>query len=212
MLLTQLSFLAMMAPNHPIPTIPCKNPMGPATKLPHVPPTAHPSSGQNLPDNFALLQCSVKHEMHQVILAVLQLSLFDQAIISICGVAVGIPGSWADCTKYLSTIQLCFADQANFLSIAEQKSLFDSLTATLSAINHSAINDSIDVQAFLSLTLFSKLKKIGRRSNLKQQTQDQDVDMLGPLSIHSGKGQANISLACQVLLITGAQLHWASPY
>ncbi|KAG5349085.1 hypothetical protein C0989_006107 [Termitomyces sp. Mn162] len=139
-----------MAPNHPIPTTPCKNPIGPAAKLPHAPPTTCPSSGQNSPDNFALLQCSVKCDMHQVILAVLQLPLFTQAVIGFCRVAAGIPGTWADCTQYLSTMQLCFADQANFPHIAKQKGLFNSLTATLPVIDCSATNNSIDVQSFLT--------------------------------------------------------------
>ncbi|KAG5333149.1 hypothetical protein C0989_006210, partial [Termitomyces sp. Mn162] len=70
------SFPAVMAPNHPIPTTPRKNPMGSTAKLPCTPPTTCPSSSQNLPNNFALLQHSVKHDMHQVILVVLQLPLF----------------------------------------------------------------------------------------------------------------------------------------
>ncbi|KAG5332100.1 hypothetical protein C0989_007251 [Termitomyces sp. Mn162] len=134
-----------MAPNHPIPTTPCKNPVGPTTKLPCTPPTTCPSSGQNSPNNFALLQHSVKCDTHQVILAVLQLPLFTQAVIGFCGVAAGIPGTWADCTQYLGTMQLCFADQADFPCIAKQKGLFDSLTATLPVINHSATNDSISI-------------------------------------------------------------------
>ncbi|KAG5333148.1 hypothetical protein C0989_006209 [Termitomyces sp. Mn162] len=47
-------------------------------------------------------------------------------------------------------MQLCFANQANFPCIAEQKGLFDSLTATLPVINCSTTNDSIDVQSFLT--------------------------------------------------------------
>ncbi|KAG5719747.1 hypothetical protein E4T56_gene18569 [Termitomyces sp. T112] len=138
-----------MAPNHLIPTAPHRNPVGPATKLPCTPPTARPSSGQDLPDNFALLQCSVKRDAQQVILAVLQLPLFAQAIIGFCRVAAGIPGTQADRAQYLSTMQLRFADQANFPRIAEQKGLFDSLTATLPVINRNATNNSTNVQSFL---------------------------------------------------------------
>ncbi|KNZ81352.1 hypothetical protein J132_01266 [Termitomyces sp. J132] len=43
-----------MAPNHLIPTMPHKNPVGPAAKLPCALPITHPSSGQDSPDNFAL--------------------------------------------------------------------------------------------------------------------------------------------------------------
>ncbi|KAG5348740.1 hypothetical protein C0989_008554 [Termitomyces sp. Mn162] len=68
--------------------------------------TVCPSSGQNSPNNFALLQHSVKHDMHQVILAVLQLPLFAQAIIGFCRVVVGIPDFQADHAQYLGTMQL----------------------------------------------------------------------------------------------------------
>ncbi|KAG5348900.1 hypothetical protein C0989_007289, partial [Termitomyces sp. Mn162] len=206
-----------MAPNHPIPTTPCKNPVGPTAKLPHAPPITCPSSDQNLPDNFALLQCSVKHDMHQVILVVFQLPLFAQAVIGFCRVAAGIPGTWADCAQYLGTMQLCFADQANFPCIAEQKGLFNSLTATLPVIDHSATNNFINIQSFLTFTdAILQIKKnwqeVQRQweaevqcqqeaEELKWQTQDQDVDMLGPPSIHSGKWQANISLAYKLDLL-----------
>ncbi|KNZ81424.1 hypothetical protein J132_00663 [Termitomyces sp. J132] len=158
-----------MAPNHPIPTAPCKNPVGPAAKLPCAPPTARSSSGQNLPDNFALLQRSVKCDAHQVILAVLQLPLFTQAVIGFCRVAAGIPRTQADRARYLGTMQLVsplsvfsfpsssffsslqrFADQADFPCIAKQKGLFDSLTATLPVIDRDAANDSTNIQSFLT--------------------------------------------------------------
>ncbi|KNZ74763.1 hypothetical protein J132_06304 [Termitomyces sp. J132] len=188
-----------MAPNHPIPTAPRKNPVGPATKLPRAPPTARSSSGQNSPDNFALLQRSVKRDAHQVILAVLQLPLFAQAVIGFCRVAAGIPGTQADRAQYLGTMQLHFADQADFPRIAEQKGLFDSLTATLPVIDRDAANDSTDIQSFLTfadaiLQIKKNRREVQRQreaEELKQRTQGQDVDMLGPPSIHSGKRRAN---------------------
>ncbi|KAG5349064.1 hypothetical protein C0989_006241 [Termitomyces sp. Mn162] len=191
-----------MAPNHPIPTTPHKNPMGPTAKLPHAPPITRPSSGQNSPNNFALLQHSVKCDMHQVILVVLRLPLFALAVIGFCRVAAGIPGTRADCAQYLGTMQL-----ANFLHIAEQKGLFNSLTATLPVINCSKTNNSIDIQSFLMFAdAILQIKKNQREvqcqweaevqyqweaEELKWQTQDQDVDMLGLPSIHSGKQRAN---------------------
>ncbi|KNZ81385.1 hypothetical protein J132_00971 [Termitomyces sp. J132] len=191
-----------MAPNHPIPTTPCKNPIGPAAKLPHAPPTTCPSSGQNSPDNFALLQCSVKCDMHQVILAVLQLPLFTQAVIGFCRVAAGIPGTWADCTQYLGTMQLCFADQANFPHIAKQKGLFNSLTATLPVIDCSATNNSIDVQSFLTFAdAILQIEKNQQEVQCQQEAEDQDINMLDLPSIHSGKRQANISLAYKLDLL-----------
>ncbi|KNZ77514.1 hypothetical protein J132_05262 [Termitomyces sp. J132] len=187
-----------MAPNHLIPTAPCNNPVGPATKLPRAPPTTHPSSGQDSPDNFALLQRSVKRDAQQVILAVLQLPLFAQAIIGFCRVTAGIPGTQADRAQYLGTMQLRFANQADFPCIAKQKGLFDSLTATLPVINRNAANNSTDVQSFLMFAdTILKIKKNHRKvqhqweAELKQRTQDQDINMLGPPPICSGKWRAN---------------------
>ncbi|KAG5727777.1 hypothetical protein E4T56_gene14754 [Termitomyces sp. T112] len=204
-----------MAPNHPIPTTPHKNPAGPAAKLPCAPPTARPSSGQDSPDNFALLQRSVKRDVQQVILAVLQLPLFAQAIIGFCRVAAGIPGTRADRARYLGTMQLRFADQAAFPRIAKQKGLFDSLTATLPVIDCNVANGSTDVQSFLTfadaiLQIEKNCCEVQRQreaevqcqweaeaqrqreaEELKRRTQDQDVDMLGPPLICSGKQRAN---------------------
>ncbi|KAG5349564.1 hypothetical protein C0989_003099, partial [Termitomyces sp. Mn162] len=206
-----------MAPNHLIPTMPHKNPVGPTTKLPRTPPTAHPSSSQDSPDNFALLQRSVKHDTQQVILAVLQLPLFAQAIIGFCKVAAGIPGTRANHAQYLGTMQLHFTNQADFPCIAKQKGLFDSLTATLPVIDHNATNNSTNVQSFLMFA--DAILKIEENhcevqcqweaevqcqreaEELKQQTQDQDVNMLGPPPICSGKWRANISLAYRLDLL-----------
>ncbi|KAG5331653.1 hypothetical protein C0989_007697 [Termitomyces sp. Mn162] len=196
-----------MAPNHLIPTAPRKNPMGPAAKLPCAPPTAHPSSGQDSPDNFALLQRSVKRDAQQVILAVLQLPLFAQAIIGFCRVAAGMTGTRADRAQYLGTMQLRFADQANFPRIAKQKGLFDSLTTTLPVINRNVANNSTDVQSFLTfadaiLQIEKNHREVQRQweaevqcqqeaEELKWRTQDQDVNMLGLPLIRSGKRRAN---------------------
>ncbi|KNZ77984.1 hypothetical protein J132_02627 [Termitomyces sp. J132] len=221
-----------MAPNHLIPTMPHKNPVGPTTKLPRTPPTTHPSSSQDSPDNFALLQRSVKHDTQQVILAVLQLPLFAQAIIGFRKVAAGIPGTRANHAQYLGTMQLVsslfilsfpsssffspifsslqhFTNQADFPCIAKQKGLFNSLTATLPVIDHNATNNSTNVQSFLMFA--DAILKIEENhcevqcqweaevqcqreaEELKQQTQDQDVNMLGPPPICSGKWRANIT-------------------
>ncbi|KAG5348653.1 hypothetical protein C0989_009174 [Termitomyces sp. Mn162] len=168
-----------MPPNHLIPTTPCKNPAGPATKLPRAPPTARPSSGQDSPDNFALLQHSVKCDMQQVILAVLQLPLFAQAIIGFCRVAAGIPGTWADHARYLGTMQLRFADQADFPRIAEQKGLFDSLTTTLPVINCNVTNNSTDVQSFL--TFADAILQIKKNCRKVQHQREAEEVCLNPL-------------------------------
>ncbi|KAG5348762.1 hypothetical protein C0989_008432, partial [Termitomyces sp. Mn162] len=214
-----------MAPNHLIPTAPRKNPMGPTAKLPHAPPTACPSSGQDSPNNFTLLQRSVKRDAQQIILAVLQLLLFAQAVIGFCRVTAGIPGTQADRAQYLGTMQLRFTNQADFLCIAEQKGLFDSLTTTLPVINCNAANNSTNIQSFLTFAdAILKIKKNHHKvqhqqeaevqhqqeaevqcqreaEELKRRTQDQDVNMLGPPPIHSGKRRANISLAYKLDLL-----------
>ncbi|KAG5332058.1 hypothetical protein C0989_007293 [Termitomyces sp. Mn162] len=126
-----------MAPNHPIPTTPRKNPVGPAIKLPCTPPTTHPSSGQNLPDNFALLQHSVKHDMHQVILAVLHLPLSAQAVIGFCRVAAGISRTQADCAQYLSTMQLVqYQQEAEELKQQTQDQDINMLAYKLNLLAH----------------------------------------------------------------------------
>ncbi|KAG5728698.1 hypothetical protein E4T56_gene18649 [Termitomyces sp. T112] len=100
-------------------------------------------------------------------------------------------------------MQLCFANQADFLHIAEQKCLFDSLTATLPVINWSTANNSINIQSFLTFAnAILQIKKNWQEvqhqheaevqcqqeaEELKWQTQDQDINMLGPPSICSGK-------------------------
>ncbi|KNZ74852.1 hypothetical protein J132_05939 [Termitomyces sp. J132] len=231
-----------MAPNHLIPTAPCKNPMGPTAKLPHAPPTACPSSGQDSPNNFTLLQRSVKRDAQQIILAVLQLLLFAQAVIGFCRVTAGIPGTQADRAQYLGTMQLVsslfvfsfpsssffspifsslqrFTDQADFLCIAEQKGLFDSLTTTLPVINCNAANNSTNIQSFLTFAdAILKIKKNHHKvqhqqeaevqhqqeaevqcqreaEELKRRTQDQDVNMLANLKPGS---EAMLSLLSQV--------------
>ncbi|KNZ73884.1 hypothetical protein J132_09100 [Termitomyces sp. J132] len=186
-----------MAPNHLIPTVPRKNPASPTAKLPRTPPTTRPSSGQDSPDNFALLQRSVKRDAQQVILAVLQLPLFAQAIIGFCRVTAGIPGTRADHTRYLGTMQLRFADQANFPRIAKQKGLFDSLTATLPSFL--TFTDAI-------LQIKKNHHEIQRQREAEVQRQreaeeNQDVNMLGPPPIRSGKWRANISLAYKLDLL-----------
>ncbi|KAG5332686.1 hypothetical protein C0989_006721, partial [Termitomyces sp. Mn162] len=76
--------------------------------------------------------------------------MFAQAIISICGVASTFSGSGADFTQYLGTMQLHFANQANFLHIAKQKGLFDSLSNILPTLNCGTANISANMQFFLT--------------------------------------------------------------
>ncbi|KNZ82210.1 hypothetical protein J132_05333 [Termitomyces sp. J132] len=110
-----------------------------------------------------------------------------------------------------------FADQADFPRIAKQKGLFDSLTATLPVINCNVANNSTDVQSFLTfadaiLQIKKNRREVQRQreaevqrqreaEELKWRTQDQDVDMLGPPLIRSGKRRANISLAYKLDLL-----------
>ncbi|KAG6863807.1 hypothetical protein C0993_010289, partial [Termitomyces sp. T159_Od127] len=46
----------------------------------------------------------------------------------------------------------CFADQADFGCIADQKGLADKLSATVKLLDHSTANDSPDIKALFSFT------------------------------------------------------------
>ncbi|KNZ76600.1 hypothetical protein J132_09344 [Termitomyces sp. J132] len=157
---TQPFLSATMALNLSIPTTPCRTPTGPAARLPHATSSAQPSPPQSSSDHFGLLKLSVKHDTHQVILAILQFPTFTQAIISMCRIASSFNGSRADCAQYLGTMQLCFANQANFPHITEQKGLFDSLSDILPILDHGATSNSANVESFLTFAdTITQIKK-----------------------------------------------------
>ncbi|KAG6876692.1 hypothetical protein C0993_001130 [Termitomyces sp. T159_Od127] len=82
-------------------------------------------------DFYTLLKQAVKRDSNNTIVVVLQYLPFMQAIVGFCKTARVFPGTPADCARYLGAIGWCFADQANFGCIADQKGLVDKLSATL---------------------------------------------------------------------------------
>ncbi|KAG6875773.1 hypothetical protein C0993_007487 [Termitomyces sp. T159_Od127] len=73
-----------------------------------------------------------------------------QAIVRFCKTARVFPGTPADRARYLGSIGWCFADQADFGRIANQKGLADKLSTTLRLLNRSATNDSPAVKAWFT--------------------------------------------------------------
>ncbi|KAG5719764.1 hypothetical protein E4T56_gene18548 [Termitomyces sp. T112] len=100
------------------------------------------------PDFYGMLQHAVKQDAHQVILAVLQHPLFAQAVIGLCNTAAAFSSTPADCARYLGSIGWTFADQADFPLLANQKGLYDTLSATLDVLNHKAATDSTAINLF----------------------------------------------------------------
>ncbi|KAG5732019.1 hypothetical protein E4T56_gene18248 [Termitomyces sp. T112] len=84
-------------------------------------PTPAPCHMPSPPNFYGMFQHAVKQDAHQVILAILQCSLFAQAIIGLCNTAAAFSGTPANCATYLGSIGWNFADQANFLLLADQK-------------------------------------------------------------------------------------------
>ncbi|KAG6872009.1 hypothetical protein C0993_002511, partial [Termitomyces sp. T159_Od127] len=73
-----------------------------------------------------------------------------QAIVGFCDTARVFPGTPADRARYLGAIGWCFADQADFGCIADQKGLADKLSATLQLLDRSATDDSPAVKAWFT--------------------------------------------------------------
>ncbi|KAG5333123.1 hypothetical protein C0989_006270 [Termitomyces sp. Mn162] len=136
-----------------VPTAPCKMPSSKVvrpqvviTTSPH--PTPAPHHMPSPPNFYGMLQHAVKRDAHQVILAALQHPLFAQAVIGLCNTAAAFSSTPADCTRYLGSIGWTFADQANFPLLADQKGLYDTLSATLDVLNCKAATDSTAVNSF----------------------------------------------------------------
>ncbi|KAG5729990.1 hypothetical protein E4T56_gene20178 [Termitomyces sp. T112] len=88
-------------------------------------PTPAPCHMPSPPDFYGMLWHAVKQDAHQVILAVLQCPLFAQAT---------------------------FTNQADFPLLADQKGLYDTLSATLVILDHKAAADSAAVNSFFVFT------------------------------------------------------------
>ncbi|KNZ82285.1 hypothetical protein J132_03801 [Termitomyces sp. J132] len=100
------------------------------------------------PDFYGMLQHAVKRDAHQVILAVLQRPLFAQAVIGLCNTAAAFSSTPADHARYLGSIGWNFADQADFPLLADQKGLYNALSATLDVLDRDAAADSAAVNSF----------------------------------------------------------------
>ncbi|KAG6893043.1 hypothetical protein C0992_011468 [Termitomyces sp. T32_za158] len=130
---------------------------------------------------------AVKRDSNQVILAVLQRPTFAQAAIGLCGTAKAFPGTPADRARYLGTIGWRFADQADFPVLADQRGLFDALSATLPLLDRQAADDSSDVKAFFIfadaiIQIEGSRHEAQRQRDLEEkrrrEREDRDVEML----------------------------------
>ncbi|KAG5348645.1 hypothetical protein C0989_009256 [Termitomyces sp. Mn162] len=154
------------------------------------------------PDFYGMLQHAVKRDAHQVILAVLQRPLFAQAVIGLCNTAAAFSSTPADRARYLGSIGWNFADQADFPLLADQKGLYDALSATLDVLDRDAAADSAAVNSFF-IFADAIIKTEDNRRELQRQREaaakqrrereDRDIEMLGPSSTHSSKRKANVS-------------------
>ncbi|KAG6871342.1 hypothetical protein C0995_005840 [Termitomyces sp. Mi166 len=94
-------------------------------------------------------------------------------------------GTGMDQACFLGTLQLHFADQANFSHIADQQGLYEALVSTMQCLDHGATNDSLDVKAFFSFADAIIWIETNHCEACKREveelcccTKDKDVDML----------------------------------
>ncbi|KAG5334156.1 hypothetical protein C0989_004288 [Termitomyces sp. Mn162] len=138
-------------PPKAVPIAPDKMPIGFASRPSCPYASTNTSSLQASLDNFGLLKCSIKHDMNQAILAVLQFPLFMQAVIG------------------------CKCSTAN---------------------------DSSDIWAFFTfanaiILINNTCHEMQCKHELEEQkccAKDQDIEMLGPSTLHSSKQKANTEI------------------
>ncbi|KAG5349376.1 hypothetical protein C0989_004293 [Termitomyces sp. Mn162] len=124
------------------------SPTSPCCKLPTAPcaAAALPTVSSEPPIHVALINCSVKQSANDVIVAILYYPAFASALLGHISTAKALPIGAADCTHFISAINLMslvifpsstlihlaflqfFADQTDFPQIAEQQGLFDTLS------------------------------------------------------------------------------------
>ncbi|KNZ75835.1 hypothetical protein J132_01584 [Termitomyces sp. J132] len=139
------------------------------------------------PDFYGMLQHAVKRDAHQVILAVLQRPLFAQAVIGLCNTAAAFSSTPADRARYLGSIGWNFTDQADFPLLADQKGLYNALSATLDVLDRDAAADSAAVNSFF-IFADAIIKTEDNRRELQRQREaaakqrrkreDRDIEML----------------------------------
>ncbi|KAG6874117.1 hypothetical protein C0992_008038 [Termitomyces sp. T32_za158] len=170
------------------------------TTTPPKPAASSPQPAPSPPDFYGMFKRAVKRDSNQVILAVLQRPMFAQAAIGLCGTAKAFPGTPADRARYLGTIGWRFADQADFPVLADQRGLFDALSATLPLVDRQAADDSSDVKAFFTfadaiIQIEGSRREAQRQRDLEEkrrcEREDRDVEMLGPSTACPPKRKAN---------------------
>ncbi|KAG6893815.1 hypothetical protein C0993_000237 [Termitomyces sp. T159_Od127] len=124
-----------------------------------------------------------------------------QAVVGFCDTAKVFPGTPADRARYLGAIGWCFADQADFGRIADQKGLADKLSATLRLLDRSAADDSPAVKAWFTfadaiITIDGNRREALRKvEEERRRLAEQDVEMIAP---HKPGSDAALALLAQV--------------
>ncbi|KNZ77858.1 hypothetical protein J132_03367 [Termitomyces sp. J132] len=158
-------------------------------------PTPAPCHMPSPPDFYGMLWHAVKQDAHQVILAVLQCPLFAQAT---------------------------FTNQADFPLLADQKGLYDTLSATLVILNHKAAADSTAVNSFFVfanaiIKTKNNCHELQRQSNYKPGSKttllllgqiDALLEAHPVINSHSSAPFEDLKKQCDVVeLVAEQQLH-----
>ncbi|KAG6897883.1 hypothetical protein C0995_010112, partial [Termitomyces sp. Mi166 len=150
------------------------------------------------PNNYGLLKHAYRCDNNQLIVGVILFLLFAQALIDLLGSAKVFSGTSTDQARFLSTLQLCFTDQANFSCIADQQGLYEALILMMQCLDCGATDDSLDVKAFFffadAIIQIETNCHEACKCEVKElhcRTKDKNVDMLGPSSACSTKCKAN---------------------
>ncbi|KAG6875393.1 hypothetical protein C0993_009443 [Termitomyces sp. T159_Od127] len=154
--------------------------------------TSHPAPFP--PDFYGMLKQAMKKNANQVILAILQCPLFAQAVINLCNTAKVFPGTPADHAQFLGMTSWCFVNQANFLILADQKGLFNTLSAILPLLNHQANVDSGDVKAFFAFAnAIIQLKTDCQEAQCQWDLQEGNLQELW-VNYTTGRGKSEVIL------------------
>ncbi|KNZ82382.1 hypothetical protein J132_00197 [Termitomyces sp. J132] len=103
-------------------------------------------------DHVALFNFSVKQSTNDIIVAVHHSPVLASALLGCISAAKALPIGAANHTCFISTINLVFADQADFLHIAKQQGLFDALSSLIQSktLDQSVGDTSAPAKAFFS--------------------------------------------------------------
>ncbi|KAG5351071.1 hypothetical protein C0989_008117 [Termitomyces sp. Mn162] len=108
-------------------------PTSPFCKLPTAPCTAAalPTAPSEPPNHVTLFNRLVKHSASDVIVEVLHYPALTSTLLGCISAAKALLLGMADPTCFISAVNLTFANQADFPWIAEQQSLFDTLSSLI---------------------------------------------------------------------------------